>query len=88
MQSFKIAVQSATIDNGSLHQKIGSFLLAYRNAPHATTNESPAKLFLGRNLSSRLDLIKSNVKETVEKKQFENVSGYKHWRQHFGARLP
>ena len=52
-------------------------MLAYRNAPHATTNESPAKLFLERNLGSRLDLIKPNVKDTVEKKQFENISGYK-----------
>ena len=52
-------------------------MLAYRNAPHATTNESPAKLFLGRNLCSRLDLIKPNIKDTVEKKQFENVSGCK-----------
>ena len=77
MQSFKMAIKSATIDSGSLHEKISSFLLAYRNAPHATTNESPAKLFLGRNLRSRLDLIKPNVKDTVEKKQFENVSGYK-----------
>ena len=64
------------MDSGSLQQKIGSFLLAYKNAPHATTNESLAKLFRGRNLRSRLDLIKPNVKDTVEKKQFENKSGY------------
>jgi hypothetical protein len=30
----------------------------YRNAPHSTTNETPAKLFLGRNLRSRVDLIR------------------------------
>ena len=77
VQSFKMAIKSATIDSGSLHQKIGSFLLAYRNAPHATTKESPANRFLSRNLHSRLDLIKPNVKNTAEKKQFKTVSDYK-----------
>ena len=51
--------------------------LTHSNALQATTNESPAKLFLGRHLSSRLDLIKPNVKNTVEKKQFENISGFR-----------
>ena len=76
-QSFKMAIKSATIDSGSLHEKIGSFLLAYRNAPHATANEIPAKLCPGRNLRFRLDLIKPSVKDTVEKKQSEDMSGYK-----------
>ena len=67
VQTFKLAMKSASTDGGSLHQKIGSFLLQYRNAAHATTNESPAKLFLGRQLRSRLDLIKPNIRDTVEK---------------------
>ena len=41
---------------------------------HATTNESPAKLLLGRQLRSRLDLIKPNTRDTVEKKQFESFT--------------
>ena len=67
VQTFKLVMKSASADGGSLHQKIGSFLLQYRNAVHATTNESPAKLFLGRQLRSRLDLIKPNIRDTVEK---------------------
>ena len=67
-------MKSASTDGGSLHQKINSFLLQYRNAPHATTNESPAKLFLGRQLRSRLDLIKPNIRDTVEKKQFMSIT--------------
>ena len=39
---------------------------------HVTTNESPAKLLLGRQLRSRFDLIKPNTRDTVEKKQFES----------------
>ena len=61
VQTFKLAVKSASADGGSLHQKIGSFLLQYRNAVHATTNEGPTKPFLGRQLRSRLDLIKPNI---------------------------
>ena len=31
VQTFKLAMKSASADGGSLHQKIGSFLLQYRN---------------------------------------------------------
>ena len=41
---------------------------------HATTNESPAKLLLGRQLRSRLDLIKPNTRDTVDKKHFESFT--------------
>ena len=35
VQSFKLAMKSAASDSGSLHQKIGNFLLAYRNSPRS-----------------------------------------------------
>ena len=60
-------MKSALTDGGSLNQKITCFLIQYRNAVHATTNESPAKLLFGRQLRSRLDLIKPNTRDTVEK---------------------
>ena len=47
VQTFKHAMKSALMDGGSFNQKITCFLLQYRNAVHATTNESPAKLLLG-----------------------------------------
>ncbi|XP_040068195.2 uncharacterized protein LOC120841374, partial [Ixodes scapularis] len=46
------------------------FLQSYRNTPHATTNESPANLFLGRRLRSCLDVVKPSVGERVARKQF------------------
>ena len=42
VQTVKLAMKSASADGGSLHQKIGNFLRQYRNAVHATHNESPA----------------------------------------------
>ena len=47
---------------GDIGKKIANFLLSYRNIVHSTTNETPAKLFLGRNLRTRLDLLKPDVK--------------------------
>ncbi len=47
--SRKLAMRDEPI---SLNQKIANFLLMYRNAPHSTTNETPAKMFLGRNFRS------------------------------------
>ncbi|XP_061892242.1 uncharacterized protein K02A2.6-like [Entelurus aequoreus] len=50
----------------TLQHRVEAFLLSYRNAPHMTTSESPAMLFLRRRLHSRLDLVKPNVSATVE----------------------
>ena len=44
-------------------------LFAYRNTPHCTTGNSPAKLLLGRQLRTRLDLLKPNTAAQVESKQ-------------------
>lgn len=53
----------------SLQQKIANFLLAYRNSTHATTGQTPAILFLGRPLRSRLDLLKPSLQQHVQRKQ-------------------
>ena len=41
----------------------------YRITPHSTTGTSPAELLLGRRPRTRLDLLKPNRAERVEKKQ-------------------
>lgn len=57
-------------ESAPLHVKLQTFLQSYRNTAHATTNESPANLFLGRRLRSRLDVVKPSVGERVARKQF------------------
>ncbi|XP_033724581.1 uncharacterized protein K02A2.6-like [Pecten maximus] len=69
VQTFKAAMKASRRDNGTLTKKLANFLLAYRNSAHATTNESPAKLFLGRKLPSRLDSLLPNVRGRVEGQQ-------------------
>uniref|UniRef100_A0AAV2LVS7 ribonuclease H n=2 Tax=Knipowitschia caucasica TaxID=637954 RepID=A0AAV2LVS7_KNICA len=56
-------------------QKLANVLFAYRNATHATTNRTPAILFLGRGLRSRLDLLKPNLRRTVMDRQIKQGKG-------------
>lgn len=51
-----------------LQEKIANFLLAYRNSAHATTGQSPATLFMGRSLRSRLDILKPDLCRHVQTK--------------------
>ncbi|XP_051983106.1 uncharacterized protein K02A2.6-like [Xyrauchen texanus] len=70
VQTFKWALRCSKGPT-SIQQRLDTFLLAYRNTPHATTKESPAMLFLHRRLRSRLDLLKPNVASVVEKAQIK-----------------
>ena len=65
VQSFKNSMKAMKENAKDLNQKLSNFLLMYRNTPHTTTNESPAKLFLGRELRTRLSLLKPNTQLNV-----------------------
>lgn len=55
----------------SIKEDLDEFLRQYRNAPHATTGQYPAQVFLGRSTRSRLNLIfPENVSTTVMQKQY------------------
>ena len=73
VKAFKSAMKATKNDSGTIQTKLSKFLIAYRNTPHSTTNESPATLFLGRTLTTRLDLVKPNLSETVSKTQQKMV---------------
>ncbi|XP_062916811.1 palmitoyltransferase ZDHHC9 isoform X1 [Mobula hypostoma] len=66
VQTFKKAIKAMDSENRPLQHKIDNFLLAYHNAVHATTNQTPAMMFLNRNLRSRMDLLKPDVWRDVE----------------------
>ena len=77
VQSFKKGVK-ADKSGRTLQHKLDRFLLAYRSAPHATIFLSPAQLLLGRNVKTRLDLIKPDVTREVDKKLLQsNISSLK-----------
>ncbi|KAL1258966.1 hypothetical protein QQF64_009543, partial [Cirrhinus molitorella] len=69
VQTMKKALKS-TQGKGSLNQRLNTFLLSYRNTPHATTKLSPATAMFKRQLRTRLDLLKpQKTKETVQAQQ-------------------
>lgn len=68
VQTFKKGLRSMREEKGSISEKLSKFLLQYRNTPHALTNECPAVLFVNRQLRMRLDLVRPNIRENVEKK--------------------
>ncbi|KAK3107500.1 hypothetical protein FSP39_015888 [Pinctada imbricata] len=72
VQSFKKAIKSAT--GGSINEKLNVFLSKYRITPQGTTNESPSMLLYGRNIRTRMDILKPDVTQTVLRKQFQMES--------------
>jgi hypothetical protein len=52
VQTFKNSMRAMKQDNKVLSHKIANFLLNYRNTPHSVTKETPARLFMGRDLRS------------------------------------
>lgn len=73
IQSFKRSMKASRTEGKPLQQKIDNFLLAYRNTTHATTGHTPAMLFMGWNLRSRLDLLKPDIRKDVQDKQSSMV---------------
>ena len=51
------------------NKEINLFLVTYRITPHATTGETLAKLLIGRNLITLLDLSKPDTSSRVRQKQ-------------------
>ena len=61
---------------GTISDKIARFLFLYRNLPHSTTGVSPAELMFGRQLRSRLDLLKPSLESRVEHNQQRQKEGH------------
>ena len=49
----------------SLRHCLSNFLLTYRTTQHATTHETPARLFLAFHPRTRLDFLRPNMRQTV-----------------------
>lgn len=71
VQTTKDALKAMATTRESLQQNINEFLRQYRKAPHTTTGQPPALLFLGRNIRTRIDLVRPDSMDTkvTEKQQ-------------------
>ena len=61
VQTIKKGLKSNSHIQGELQEKLDKFLLAYRSTPSTVTGVSPAKLLFGREISTRLDVIKPRL---------------------------
>jgi hypothetical protein len=77
VQTFKSALRSAKKECGTVQTKLSKFLFKYRTAQNSTTGVSPAKLFMGRQLRTRLDLMVPDLKKDVIDKQTDQVQNRK-----------
>ena len=55
--------------------KLASLLLSYRATPHSTTKRTPSELFIGRRVRKRLDLLRHNLENSIQRKSSEKVCG-------------
>ena len=72
VSTFKNALKKMKNDAGKLQCKISRFLLAYRNAPHSLTGESPGCLFMNRMLRTNIDCIQPRNDNIIAQKM-ENI---------------
>ena len=69
VQTFKKGMKKQP--EGSLQTKVSRFLFEYRTRTHATTGHTPVELLFHRELKTRLDLVRPNLRAKVEQKQFD-----------------
>ena len=65
VKSFKNHMKVCKGSKLSIQQRIENFLLTCRSTKHLNTGRTPASLFLGRELRTRLSLLRPNVREKV-----------------------
>lgn len=62
--------------SANLNAIIARFLFDYRNTTHSTTNETPAKLLINKNLRCRFDLLFPSITDTIENHQNIQIKNY------------
>ncbi|XP_011859199.1 PREDICTED: uncharacterized protein K02A2.6-like [Vollenhovia emeryi] len=63
VQTLKNALRRMDANTANVHEKLCKMLLQYRSAPHATTNKSPAELFLGRHVNQMRSIGQATPKQ-------------------------
>ena len=69
VQTFKKAMKANRESSLSFSHRLTNFLFTYRYTSHATTNEPPCQLFMGRMIRKRLDLLYPKADKKVNEHQ-------------------
>ena len=73
VRTFKQAMRAGN-QYGALQTR--QLLLNYRTTPHGTTNRTPSSLFLGRDIRTRMDMLKPVCEEHVANRQAQQVQSH------------
>ena len=68
----KQAIRAEKQSKKPIDEKINNFLMSYQSTPHTTTSFTPAQLSIGRNISTKIDLIKPSRLIVKKKSHDEN----------------
>ncbi len=79
--TFKDKVSKIVKGGKPVHTAVNEFLFDYRSAPHSTTGKSPARLLYGREIRTRFDLLRPNLRCKVEKRQEAQITARTHSRR-------
>ncbi|XP_077277689.1 uncharacterized protein LOC143905907 [Temnothorax americanus] len=74
VQTVKNALNAMSTTPGSIQRNLNQFLQQYQKAPHAATGQPPAQLFLGRNIRTRLDLVRPDDVFTRNKEKQQQLN--------------
>ena len=67
VKEVKYALRRVTA--GNMAVKLAKWLLSYRTTPNATTGVTPASMMFGRELKTRLQLLKPDLESSVDKQK-------------------
>lgn len=79
--TFKDKVKKIVQGGESVNNAIRNFLFDYRSTPHCTTGKTPAKLMNNRELKTRFDLLRPQLREKVNVKQEKLIAAGLHLRK-------
>ena len=79
--TFKDKVSKIFQGGKSVNAAVSQFLFDYRSASHCTTGKSPAQLFYNRELKTRFDLLRPNLRDKVTEKQGLQIVANPHTRE-------
>jgi transposase InsO family protein len=70
VRTFKERMLAAKDSTPDVQLRLQKFLLTYRNTPHQSTGRAPAEMLIGRRLRTCFDLLKPDVRATVDSAHF------------------
>ena len=73
VQVVRKGLEMNDLEKGNMQLRLNNYLFAYRCTPSTVTGKTPSELFIGRNLKSKLDLLKPDVQK-FENKLTETVT--------------